>query len=1035
MRRWRGMPALLALLLILAVAATVRAADQDVLLPVDEDELLILEVRAERYLASSGLVGYRHGDQVLLPLGELAAVLEYAILSYPDRGRVEGWLVDESRTFALDVESRRVDLAGRQLGIDEPCLYVNADDVYVDSEVLARWWPIDVEVDLRGLRVLVTPREPVPLVARLEREAMWARLGRDEGREPAFPRHEAGYRMAAWPFLEATVAADHDRDDTRWSGSLLSRGDLARLSVTGFLSYDRSATNDWTAWLRAGRDDRDGDLLGPLGATSFAAGDVVSTALPLIGGSQRGRGVMATNRPLGSVSQFDAIDVVGDAPPGWQVELYLDGSLHDIQTVGADGGYTFAAVPLHLGLNTIRAVIYGPNGQQREQVRTYNIRSGMWRRGHLHYDYSSLQFGKSIVGSRVSGSNLEGEGEWLHRLTLGYGLGPTTTLSGAFAREYVDEATHDYAQVQLLQSLGPVFMQAVGVKDLDQGQAGSLSAQTRLGRQSLLLSFSQFDDFVSNTNEGSGELARRAEARLSGALTRSGRSLLHYRLKWQGDDYIDDIDLRRNFYSAYVGAGLGRFNLSHELRHQQDSGAVSRHDTQGQFLLSGYLGGVRVLGDMMYDISGDDGVESAGVTFARQLSPRLSSQITGRRSFLGDGFTNVLANLDWQLRPVQLGLRAGYDTQNSYSIGVQATTSLVRAPDSGGWLMSGRKLTNHGAALVQAFIDRDHDGAYGSGDDALAGVGFGRNALWQDIRTAEDGLAFLPGLPANQFVNVKVDYGTVEDPYLVPSHEGMTTVVHPGGVSNLAFPFHYVGEIEGLVARDSALTRPLRNIGLELLSQDGRRVATAVSEFDGFYLFQDVLPGDYLVGVVETTLRGQPYLVPAPQPVSVPAGGDYVQGPAIILRLPGDTAPVVVVAREDEPDPELEPVAAAGDGAADGRGSGDGAAGGRGDGEPLVADAGERTAPGRDVARAGTDAGDGGDEAADERVIASADRPAPGVTDGAPPASTPATSTTVATSPTPAAAPAATVDPATLRTLHLIYELLYDSEMFSGTRR
>ena len=386
MIRRQGMRALFALLLVLLVASTAAGQDAGVLLPVDENDVLILEVRAERYLASSGLIGYRHGDLVLLPLGELAAVLEYAIIAYPERGLVEGWLMDEDRAFQLDVNNRSVTIEGRQSGVPEGCLFVDADDVYVASRVLEEWWPIDLEIDLSGLRVTIVPRETLPLIARLNREAKWARMTGNDREELNYPRNEAEYRLAAWPFLDATVSYDHNRTRTSWRGSLLSRGDLAKLSVTGFLGYDNHAVNDWRGWLRAGRTDRDSELLGPLGASSFTLGDVVSTPLPLIDGATRGRGFAVTNRPLGSVSQFDAIDITGDAPPGWEVELYVDGALHDLQTANADGHYFFPAVPLHLGLNTIRAVLYGPNGQTREDVHTYNIRSGMWRQGHLNYN-------------------------------------------------------------------------------------------------------------------------------------------------------------------------------------------------------------------------------------------------------------------------------------------------------------------------------------------------------------------------------------------------------------------------------------------------------------------------------------------------------------------------------------------------------------------------------------------------------------------------------------------------------------------------
>ncbi len=1051
-----GMRALLALLALTLMAGVAVGADADVFLPVDESEMLILEVRAERYLASSGLIGYRHGDLVLLPLGELAAVLEYAVDAYPERGVAEGWLLDEDHGFLLDVQGRSVSVDGRQSGITESCLYVNPDDIYVTSTALARWWPIDLEIDLTGLRVVITPRETVPLIERLNREARWAQLDRRSGGGIRYPQREAPYRLASWPFLDATISYDHNRKYDNLSGSLLSRGDLAKLSVTGFLGYDDHAPHEWTAWMRAGRTDRDGRLLGPLGATTAVVGDVIATPLSLVDGTSRGRGVSIGNRPLGSVSQFDMIDVTGDAPPGWEVELYLDGALHDLQSVGSAGHFLFVDVPLHLGLNTIRTVLYGPNGQTREQVRTYNIRSGMWGRGHLHYNYSSLQLGKSIVGSPTSGSRIPGEGSWDHRLELGYGVGPSTTVGAGMAQIYVDDAERQYAQVSLLQSLGPLFLQAVGVKDLDGGLATSIAGQTRVGRQSLYLGYARFDDFVSNTNEGSGDVASRMEARLSGAWQRQGRQLVSYRMKWLGEEAPVELDHRRDFLDLYLGSAYRRISLGHQLRYLTESGQVSRRELLGQLLAAGYVGGLRVSGEMEYDAKDGQGVRSVGMTAGRAFTDRVSGQITGRRSFLDDGSVYVQGNVDWNLNPVRLGLRAGYDTAFGATVGVSATTSLVRSPDDGGWLVSSRPLGNYGAALVTAFIDLDGDGAYGAGDEPLKDVGFGRNVLWQDIRTADDGQAFLPGITANQFVNVKVNLATVEDPYLVPRHEGMTTVVHQGGVSDLSFPFHYVGEIEGVVARDANLARPLRNIGLELTDPAGARVGTAVSEFDGFYLFQEIPPGDYLVSVVEATLRGR-FQVPAPQPVTVPPGGDYVRGPAIVLLPLVDDEPVVVAATMPEPEPEPErssvPAPAVANGGLPGAGGGAGTGvgaddrSGRGDGAGGSG-SGSGAATSNDAASAPVIAAAGPDVAPAQasRVATPTARATGPAGEQAERASAPATpSTKTPSTKTPSTKAPASVDvavsapqapavlpaPDTLRTLHLIHELLFESGLFA----
>jgi len=813
----------------LTAAAAAGALDPDLFLPIDPDDILILEVHVERYLASRALVGYMHGDQVLLPIGELAAVLEYAVHADPGRGVASGWLGEENQTFSLDIANRSVTVSGQQQGLSEACLFLD-DDIYVTSAELGRWWPLDLKIDLRGLRIIVMAHDSVPLIARLQREADWERhLGRTD--ETAFyPRRPASYRLATWPFLDATVGYQADWRREAWRGSLLSRGDLARLSVTGFLGYNQQAVTPWVAWLRAGRTDREAGLLGPLGATSVEVGDVTSDGLALLGTSARGRGVAITNRPLGSLSQFDVIDIHGDAPPGWDVELYLNGSLHDIQSVEADGRFLFAGVPLRLGLNIVRTVQYGPSGQVREQVRTYNIQSGMWRRGQFSYSYSSLQLGESILGSASGMVAGPDQGKWNHQLDLGYGLGPLTTLGLAAVRTHEGDQQRDYLQARVLQSLYGVFLQAAAARELHGGTAGNLSAQARLGRQALYLSYARFDDFGDQEPEGWSRLRRRAEARLSGILNPESRQRVSYRLDWQADRAREEVDLNRNAVSLNLSTNLREVSLGHELSYHSESGVLDRDLILGRWLMAGYLRGLRLRGEVDYDLSGVDGLRAIGMGLNRTFHPNLTGQLTGRRSYMGQTATLIQGSLDWHHRWMRLGLRLGYDDPGGASIGFAATTSLAKAPTGAGVQLSSQRLTSHGAATVQVFIDNDGDGVFSPGDEPLPRVGFLRHPLWRSIQTDAGGHAFLPGIPANQFTNVLIDMSTIDDPFLVPLHEGMTTVVHPGGVASLSFPFHYVGEIEGYVLLDPELQRPLRNIGLELLDADDRRVAEAVSE-------------------------------------------------------------------------------------------------------------------------------------------------------------------------------------------------------------
>jgi len=973
-------------------APTTEAAP--ILLPVDETEILILEVMVERYLGSRGVMGYRHGDQVLLPLGELAAVLELAVTVDPYTGMAEGWINDEDDVFQLDVPNRRVTIGGRQSGIDQPCLYIDPDDIYVTSEVLGRWWPVDVDVDLRGMRVSLSALGPVPLVSRLERERSWEKLDGQRRQEDTYPRQKGEYRTLSWPFVDATVSFDANETRSVLKGSLLSRNDLARMSMTGFVGYSEGNRNEWTGWLRAERNDPEAGLLGFLGATRFQVGDVVGHASQFIKGTTRGRGVLISNRPLGAVTEFGATDMTGEAPPGWEAELYRDGYLHAIQTVSESGTYLFEKIPVHPGLNTMRVVLYGPNGQTREEMRTVNITSSMWRPGQLAYEYMSHQSGESVVGSRTSQIDVADLGHWFHSLSLGYGVSTGTSVDLSASRRFVEDRDHDYLQARIMQSVDRVLLEGRGIHDLESGNALSLSAQTRFDGHSLLLSHSYFDGFESDENQYEQNLRSQTEARLSGSYRRGRTNILNYRVDWQGSDFDGGEADRRDQMRLYLGRSLGRFQVSHDLDYARvDRSEGVSEVLSGRLQTSGFLRGARIRFDTDYYLKNEAGLNALGVGMNYNLTRDLSAQLSARRLLRGAKSTSVQGNLDWHLNPLRVGLRAGYDTDTKQYIGVSATTSITRAPRRG-WQLSSRTTSSQGAAMAHTFMDLNGNGVFDDEDEPMSGVGFGRNPLWRDIRTDEEGVAFLPGLPADRFVNVLVSVDSVEDPYLVTENEGLTTLVHAGGVAKLEFPFQLVGEIEGLVLTEPG-RRPLRNVGLELLDAEGHRVASAVSEFDGYYLFDRVKPGTYTIRVVMTTLRTGTYHEPDGSAVAVPAAGDYVKGPTIVLNRIGVTADEPVVA-------EIE----------------------------IEADPAAGSAP-LDVAAATTpvDRGSGTGSGSGVRVTA----PVVARTQDQP-------QTQAQTAPVPAAprvapvtvvaeAPATTPD--VTRTLHLIHELLFSSPLFA----
>src|SRR5690606_39713439 len=114
----------------------------------------------------------------------------------------------------------------------------------------------------------------------------------------------------------------------------------------------------------------DGGLLGPLGATQIAVGDVETRSGALAGRSGVGRGAYIGNYPLDRSSSFSTTTLRGAMPAGWDAELYRNGQLIAYQGSSMDGRYEFGDVELLDGRHDLAIVPYGPQGQVRRASTT-----------------------------------------------------------------------------------------------------------------------------------------------------------------------------------------------------------------------------------------------------------------------------------------------------------------------------------------------------------------------------------------------------------------------------------------------------------------------------------------------------------------------------------------------------------------------------------------------------------------------------------------------------------------------------------------
>lgn len=826
------------------------------------DALLIFELRLESLQLSDGVIGYRYPGGVLLPLGAVSAALDLAITVEVASGRAEGWILQEDRSFTLDVTRGIVRLGNHTEPLPPTGVEAHADDIFVDSELLSRWLPAEFDIEFSRLLVRVRPRETLPIQARLERERSRTRLtGRADAQEEELPEVPLPYRALSMPAFDVSTEygrvryGDHDAvDQGRYS--VFMTGDLLYMTAEAFLAGDDvDPVSD--ARLRLGRKDPDGDLLGPLEATEFAVGDVLTPQIPLLTNGQTERGVLLSNFSLLRAADIDRTSLTGTLPLGWEVELYRDGVLLDFQADRGDGLYQFEDVPLLFGMNVFRLVFYGPQGQVREEIERVFIGPGLIRPGEHRYRFSASQrdVGLFDLEEENGGEELRGEGRYSMEYELG--LADRLSATAGFASLPLGDGRRTYATAGLRGSVDGVYATADVAREDRGGWAAEVSAQTNVMGLNVLAGHGRFFDFASEReNDGGVPLASRSNLRLDGFVPPGRLPYLSFGVEVGRE--TDESGRTDTVLLNRLGTRLGRVLASNTLRLDLDDDRGSDDALDGLFLVSGRMGSVSLRGAADYALRPVTALDTASVSGDWRIDNDIVLGVDVAREFADGHDTTVGVGLSRIFESVALGAQLRYVDSGDYRGTLSLSFSLGHDPQSNEWAMHSVKTAGRGAVSARVFLDRNRNGRFDAADEPLPGVRLRASGGSGARATDERGTAFVVGLPSHRRSRIWIDVTSIEDPYLVPVVEAVVITPRPAAVGMVEFPVVMTGEIDGTIYRQGpGGPRPLPFVEVELLDARGFVVQRVRAAFDGFYLFERVPPGLYVVrvGPEEATRR------------------------------------------------------------------------------------------------------------------------------------------------------------------------------------
>ncbi|MEO5640573.1 MAG: carboxypeptidase regulatory-like domain-containing protein [Sphingomicrobium sp.] len=841
----RGLVAALTLPVLAAGSVATGAASAPVgpAWSADPDDQFMLEVNIRQLRLGDGVRAYGTPEGTCVNFGDFLTTLDVPLRIDLGARRATGWAFKESNRIAIDLGTGLASWgAGKSEMMASGTVRLTPDGWCVQTDALARWFGIGVKPSLAGSMLLLSSEAKLPVELAKERHDRAARLTHASLSLGQLPQVRLPYRLWRAPALDFVVSGGvtySARNGARVDrhAALLAAGELASMS------YEAQATTDATGRpdslrFRAYKSDPDGHLLGPLRATHFGVGDVAGLDSRLIGIGRVGRGIEVTNRPLFTPTAFDRTHLEGDLPAGWEAELYRNGELLAFAPATGDQRYRFDDVQLRYGSNQLEVRLYGPQGQTRTRTETVDVADAAAPPGTTWYWAGVNQPARELIALRARPPDGSALPKLQASVALEHGLDKRTSVGLAATMQMVDDERLTYVEGTVRRSIASALIEVAGVRDSHGGTAARASLLGKIGAVDISGEALVASNFRLN---GVREHAiRQAQLSLSAPL-KIGRGIIPASASLR---VIDRPGGARSLEAAgRLSANIGRFNLGTDLRWRHNSGAGlvagRSDDVEATLIGAGRIGRVRLRGSSTFDLKPSARLKLAELSAYWSASEKVDWDA-------GLGYDNEVrrgrARLSYIRRfdTMALALTGEGATDGSLAFGFNLNFSLDPAR---GFRPSRLPMASAGMIRAHVYRDLNDNGARDPGEPDEPGALITTGTRVAQAPTDKRGTSTVAGLTIYQPVAVGIDQTTLSDPNLTPRKALQVVTPRAGIAAEVEIGLVGSGSIEGVLIKDGG--GGFEGVDIELVGADGKLAGTALSDFDGYFLFDRVAYGHY----------------------------------------------------------------------------------------------------------------------------------------------------------------------------------------------
>lgn len=826
------------------------------------EALLLFAVDLGRTPLTDSLAAYGDPADPLLPVGELARLLELAIDVNVAAGRAEGQIGEVQRAVVIDLAARAASVGAERFALQSDEAGIAGADLFVRASVLKRLLPLEMAINADDLQITLTPTEPLPIQQRANRDQRRMTIGQPQSPEAESYELDSPYRWLGFPAFETSVELGRDNGRNGFTRRLDARiaADLLKTTFTGYLGTDDNG-RPAAANLRFERRDASGRLLGPIGARYFAAGDVYSPALSIGPRSAAGRGVVLSTAGLGDSDVFERITLRGELPLGYDVELYVNDVLRGSQNQANRGRYEFLDVPLVHGINVIRIVTYGPRGERQEQSRVINVGGGLLRPGELTLD-AGFVLQEQPVLELQQGESANGAAVGKPRAVVNASLGVAQTLTGTFGLAMFSDQRglgHRLMTSGVRGSLGGIAVQADAAYDIGKGGALTLGGAGRLGELSYVARHVEyvgaFEDETNFLSDPARPLARYSELQLDTLVPLLAIGGLPVSLKGRRAQFDDGGRTWQGQVRTTLAMLGTSFALASDYEHRVAPG--SRTSTwNGNLAASRRVGSEwQLRASLDFEIVPKASVRALSATADRSLSERFGLRAGAAKDFGSVKELTLFAGANARLPFADAALSADYSVKRSdWRIALQISAGFAFDPFLRTYRMTRPGPASGASAALLAFVDGNGNGKADTGEPRVPGIKM--MASGTPVATDTHGRAFATGLGSGSRNQLQIDNSAFDEVFATSPPQNVSFAARPGQVLPILYPFTPSSEviITLRTPQSGGELVGLSAVRFTLVEQGGRRLEMS-TQFDGRAILENVPPGRYTLVLDEAQAR------------------------------------------------------------------------------------------------------------------------------------------------------------------------------------